>query len=760
MRTCPTEVRTVEGDFSVGECLVQPRLNTVVRSGKTTHIEPKVMEVLVYLAEHPGEVVSKDEILKAIWGDTFVTENALTRCITELRRVFDDDVRAPHVIQTIAKSGYRLIADIHKIAGKGSELSPAGDAVSLRPGAATAAPDRAGLYSRVFMLLGIGALVGGAISGLVVWNLRTTPLPSPRPSTRFVISLPTELAGLPIARQHRSAATGGLAIALAPDNTHLVYALANQAGQSQLYLRTMDKLEATPIQGTEDGFGPFFSPDGSTLGFFAAGKLKKVSLHGGTPVVLCDAPKSFGATWVPDDTIIFAPGGDAGLVRISAAGGTPQLLATPDPLKGEGSYVWPEVLPGGKSVIFTVRLSGSANEHNQIGVRSLETGHQTVLLKNATGARYAAANADPGAPGFLVFTRAPDMVGLSGRHGATLWAVPFDTQSLELANASPMPVAEGVMVTYWGVAQVSFSPRGGLVYIQGEHAVASRLMWVDRRGATEPLPLPARIYNHPGLSPDGRSIAVGIGSDIWVSDLARGTLNRLTLEHKNYWPLWTHDGNRVAYASNRDGPMNLFWIKADGSGGEERLTKEQNCSPVSFSRDGKWLAFYEFPFNFGGNYDIWLLPLDGERKPRRLLSAPFVERSPVFSPDGQWLAYASDESGRLEIYVQPFPGPGRKWPISNEGGREPLWSRNGELFYRMGDKMMAVDVKTSPMFSAGKPKVLFEGRYQDGGHANYDVTPDGQRFLMVAEPEPAPTQLHVVLEWFEGLKRRTRPAQR
>jgi Tol biopolymer transport system component/predicted Ser/Thr protein kinase len=638
------------------------------------------------------------------------------------------------------------------------ELKEESDSGSLLaadgPGSAIV-PSRTRLW-RVGVLLVIGGLVGAAIIGFVTWNLKTTRLAASRPVTRFVLSLPPD---------QQLAAWANPALALAPDGTRLVYAAAKQGGQPELYLRPTDRLEAAPIQGTEGGFQPFFSPDGQWLGFFAAGKLKKVSLQGGPPVTLCDAPDPYGATWAPNDTIIFAPrNGESGLERVPAAGGLPRTLTTPDRRKGEAAHTLPEVLPDGKAMILTVRLAtaslGFENEHHQIAVRSLETGQQTVLVKGGTHARYAASNTGPGSTGHLIYARA--LGNWASEGPGTLLAIPFDPHSLELASSSPVPVVEEVVITWRGTAWASFSRLGGLVYAKADkQAEQRRLVWVDRRGATEPLPLPGKRYHHPALSPDGGRIAVGIEPDIWVHDLTRGTLNRLTLEHKNYWPIWTHDGKRVAYSSSRDRPMNLFWINADGSGGEERLTKgEQNYSAASFSPDGKWLAYYEYPFDPRGRYDIWLLPLDGEGEPRRFFEAPFNEVAPMFSPDGGWLAYVSNESGRQEVYVQSFPGPGRKWPISNEGGREPLWARNGtELFYRVGDKMLAVDVTTSPSFSAGKPKVLFEGRYRRGGRAAYDIAPDGQRFLMVTEPQPPPMQLHVVLEWFEDLKSRTRSAK-
>ena len=315
-----------------------------------------------------------------------------------------------------------------------------------------------------------------------------------------------------------------------------------------------------------------------------------------------------------------------------------------------------------------------------------------------------------------------------------------------------------------GAAHFSFSSLGSLLYIPGGIGGTERtLVWVDRQGAVEPLAAPPRRYNAPRLSPDGQRLAVeilGANLDVWIYDIPRGTLTRLTFEANNQLPIWAPDGKRLAFASDRAGPANLFWKLADGSGAAERLaTSEHGNHPDSWSSDGQALAFHEHHPTTGR--DVWVLPLEGERQPRPFLRTPFNEASPVFSPDNRWLAYGSGESGRREIYVQPFPGPGGKSQISTEGGTEPVWPRNGrELFYRNGERMMAVEITTEPTFSAGSPRLLFEGRqfsFSAGFGANYDVTSDGQRFVMMQASEQqqeAATQINVVLNWFEELKRR------
>jgi len=341
-------------------------------------------------------------------------------------------------------------------------------------------------------------------------------------------------------------------------------------------------------------------------------------------------------------------------------------------------------------------------------------------------------------------------------------AVPFDPQRLETTGAA-VPVVEGVLQNTFGAAQYSVSATGSLVYVSGAIQLAQlRLVWVNRNGTEQPLAAPAHAYVGPRFSPDGRQVAVTITeqeTQVWLYDLSRETLTRLTFEGTaNNAPLWTPDGKRIAFNSNNEGAGNIFWQLADGSGGLESLTTNGSLKAAgSWSPDGQLLAYHEV--NPTTQRDIWVLRIS-DHKAQPFLRTRFDEAEPRFSPDGRWLAYISDESGRYEIYVQPYPGPGGKWQISTEGGTEPVWNPNGrELFYRSGDKMMAVDIATQHGFSAGTPRMVFEGQYEKAPFpiSNYDVSPDGQRFLMlkpVDQAQAAPTQINVVLNWFEELKQK------
>ena len=582
------------------------------------------------------------------------------------------------------------------------------------------------------------AVVIAVIAGVGFWSLRR---PTPEPLKKFVITPPaTALLASFVNNQ----------LAISPDGTRLVYE-ASSAGGTKLYVRSLDELIATPIAGTERAQGNhFFSPDGESVAFFTTDrKLKKVSLMGGTPITLSDiSTRVLSGSWV-EDTIVFSQGSGStsDLYQVSANGGEPEILAVPDAEKGERQYFSPEILPGGKAVLFTIFLGG---RNYQTAVLSLETGERKVLLEGSRDARYAPT-------GHLVY----ELYGTG-----TLMAVPFDLGRLEIAGDS-VPILQGVRQALNGWVDYSFSSDGTLVYVPGGSGAGQfRLVWVDRQGAVEPMGAPPHNYRAPRLSPDGGRVAVTItdtSTDIWVYNIVRQTLTRLTFEGDNQQPQWTPDGKRVMWRSEREGvPGNLFWKLADGTGAVERLTtSEFRQNPGSWSPDGQFLAFYQQPSTGSSPTarDIWILPLEGERKPQSILQTQFNELAPVFSPDGRWLAYVSDESGRNEIYVRPFPKVEEgKWQISTDGGVELRWAGNGrELFYRneSGDQMMAVNITTEPTFGPGTPRLLFEGVYirSQGASAFYDVTPDGQRFVMVQAEGTVSPQINVVLNWFEELKR-------
>jgi len=564
-------------------------------------------------------------------------------------------------------------------------------------------------------------IVACLIVGVVAWIFKPAPA---KPVIRFAMSLPPG----------QLLQTIRPSIAISPDGTRLVYAAGQSYVTTQLYVRALDSLEALPIPGTEDGTTPFFSPDSQWLGFFADNKLKKVSVSGGAPVILADAAAPEGASWDSQGIIAFAPLITGPILQVSDKGGNPQPLTRL--VKGEAVDILPQLLPGRRGLLFYSATTPTALNAT-LTAQSLVTGERRELLqvRGPTSLGYAST-------GHLVYEQ-----------GTNLMAVPFDTQRLVLTGAA-VPVIEGVREF-----QFSFSSTGSLAYVPGSvQARQLKLVWVDRRGTEQAVPAPPHNYVLPRVSPDGKRVAAGIeeaDNQIWLYDLSRDTLTRLTFEgNANVDPLWTPDSKRIVFkgAQNR-----LFWQPADGSGPAEELTKAElysNNVPGSFSQDGQVLAF----MGNNPNFDLYTLPLrDG--KPQLFLQTPSNQTAPRFSPDSRFIAYASDESGRFEIYVRPYPGPGGKWQISTEGGTEPVWNPKGrELFYRNGNKMMAVDVTTQGTFSAGKSKVLFEEPYVPTPRSfpDYDVSPDGQRFLMlkVSDQSQAPAQINVVLNWFEELKQK------
>lgn len=557
-------------------------------------------------------------------------------------------------------------------------------------------------------------------AGVVVWLLKQAPMPAPQPVARFVLSLP----------EGERLAQPKPGLAFSPDGARLAYA-AIRGGEQQIYLRSLSELLAKPIPGTEGGQQPFFSPDGEWLGFFAGGKLKKVSLRGGPALTLAEASSPNGGSWGPGDFIVFAPRDVSGLARVSAAGGTSAGLTTLDSPK-EVAHHWPEFLPGGRALIYTVYTSTDA----AIALYVLETGERRLLVPGGYHAHYAPS-------GHLVYARA-----------GALFAVPFDVTRLAITGPS-VPFAEGLKHTSLH-SQFSLSRHGWLVYVEGDSASKRTLVWVDRNGTETPLGAPPSSYMVPRLSPDGRLVAATQNDsegayDIWLYDISRDSWTRLTFDSSSFNPLWSPDGKQIVFDSPQNGRA-LIRMNADGAGAPEQLLKsDHDTGATSWSADGRFIVFFRADPETDG--DIWVLPLEGETKPEPFLQTAADEGAATISPDGRFLAYVSNESGRAEVYVQAFPGPGGKWQVSTEGGKEPVWARNGgELFYGSGDKMMVVSLETEPTFTAAKPRVLFADPYVKHGWflANYDVSPNG-RFLMV-KSEDTEEQLVVVQNWPELLK--------
>jgi len=602
-----------------------------------------------------------------------------------------------------------------------------------REGPQAAAPASSGIAKRgtrersTMVVATVAILVVVALATAVFYFRRA---PAEVKAVRFAVT-PPEKQSFPVTANTPSF------LNVSPDGSKLVFVLVDSTGHRTLWIRDIDSQTAQPIPGTDDALAPFWSPDSRFIAFTVGSSLKKVAASGGPAETLTASSATGGGTWNRDGVILFSSGAGSPILRVSSAGGSATPITSIETPTLQLGHVWPYFLPDGRHFLY---LAVAPNPENTgIYAGSLDSKETKLILKANSSSMYSP-------PGYLIFDRA-----------GTLLAQPFDADRLEL-KGDAIPIAEGVQFNSAnGKAAVAVSANGVLAYRLVPKNAQFKLVWVDRKGAEQPLAAPPHAYRDPRLSPDGQRVAVTIdelGSQEWLLDIGRGTLTRLTFEgNYNGGTAWTPDGKRIAFGSDRAGARNLFWQLADGSGGTERLaTSDRGQVAGSWSPDGQTLAFEQTGSSTG--FDLWIFRL-GERKAQPFLQTRFNEIAPAFSPDGRWLAYASDESGRYEIYVQPYPGPGGKWQISTEGGTEPVWARNGELFYRSGDKVMVVETTIRSSFSAGNPKLLFEGHYASyQTMPSYDVSADGQRFLFLNAGEAARAEVSVVLNWPEELKQK------
>ncbi len=583
----------------------------------------------------------------------------------------------------------------------------------------------------VFLLV---AIASAAVSALAVWisvNPRGRAAPE---ATRFSINL---AAGQYLVEPHSQEPGRYPPIAVSSDGRRLVYAATNEAGTPQLYLRALGGFEVRELPGTENAELPFFSPVGDWVGFWANDSLYKVPTGGGAPITLADIRLGArGACWSPDDTIILG-GVNRGLLRLGADGGTPEEITRTNVDRGEEYHAWPSLLPNQEHVLFTAVTAESSN----LAWLSLASAdwHLIEGTQDATQAQYLDS-------GHLVFLR----------KGA-VYAVPFDLKELSLSG-EPKLVLDGVLTKSMAGHQIAYfagAPGGTLTYVPGgPWTPQNTIVSVDRDGNVSPLVTETGVFGYGvSISPEGTRLAVTNGvtgnGKIWVHDLTRGTRTRLSFaETSDIFPVWGADGRRVFFASYKSGSFDLYETPADGSGPHvPLLTVPFGQTPTSVSRDGQTLAFVER--NTASGSDIHLLSLKDDPKAVPFRSTPASEQDPAISPDGRYLAYSSNDSGRYEIYVEAIASEEGRTTVSSEGGRWPRWSPDGdELFYLNGSTMMAVDVEVEPAFQPGAPKLLFEGTYDEW----YDVAPDGS-FVMLTRQLAELAEIQVVLNWSEELKR-------
>ncbi len=571
-----------------------------------------------------------------------------------------------------------------------------------------------------------------AVAGILIWSQRT-----PRDLTvrRFTDVLP----------QGRAFTNAGHPlVAISPDGSSIAY-----VADRRIFLRLQDRLEAVPITGTDGSPStPFFSPDGRFIGYFdfVAGELRRISIGGGTPVGLVKVTNVFGASWEADDTILY--GADTGIWKISAIGGAPEQLVR---MEGGARPHHPQFLPGGESVLFTLRsgVGSSLWDESQIVVQSLRTGERKVI-RAGRDARYLPT-------GHIVYAM-----------GATLFAIGFDAAGLESLGA-PIPVVEGIRLAtlfpgMTGSANYDVSASGVLAYVRGEPQPPTprQLVAVDRKGVAEPLVAERRDYWRPRVSPDGTRVAVEVADDrgehVWTVNLADGDASPLEVDGlRSVFSAWTPDGKSVLFRQDRSDDYGIYQAPADGSAAPRLLYgATEDLMPGDVSRDGI-LVFAAGEQT--GRRSIWTMPITGSQAVP-FLDTPHLEHMPVFSPDGNWIAYASNETGRSEIYVRMYPSSAATArTISEDGGTAPLWSPDGtELFYRnMAGDLVAVPMRNGAR--AGRAQELFrvQGRFRTSGNAAaYDIERNGRRFIMVTEPDnprPVREQIAVVVNWPEELKR-------
>jgi len=569
----------------------------------------------------------------------------------------------------------------------------------------------------------LSGLLAAAVALLAVGYVRRAPVPET--PVRFPLVMPDALSVVEAPR-------------ISPDGRLLAFSARNAEGRSQIWIRALESLDPRPVPGTDGAsFRPIWSPDSRHIAFVAEGKLKKVDIAGAPPQAICDASTGADGSWGKDGTILFDGQSTDPIKRVSAAGGLPQAA-----VKGQGSanVGWPSFLPDGKHFLYFE--FGGSERTGRLMAASLDAREKPrKILDSDSLAQYAL-------PGHLLYVK-----------GGTLVAQPFDASTLKLTG-EPVPVAEQMGTSGNGLADFSVSANGVLVY-RGGVTNEARLVWVDASGKEiGDVDKPA-AYGPTALSPDGNRLAIDVTdghldkSDLWVRDLARGVTSRFTFDPASeISPLWSPDGSRIVFSSDRKGPPSLYEKAASGTGPEKELW---SCGETliggDWSSDGRFIIVSRLSKD--ASWDIWAYPTDGTSKPFPFVQGAFTEVLPNFSPDARYVAYMSNESGRFEIYVQQFPGPGGKWQVSAAGGLEPHWSADGKTIYYRGldAKIMAVSVETGAAFSAGVPRALFDARIQAGQRRNsFLVSRDGQKFLLLSpmgKDRIAP--ITVVLHWPETI---------
>ena len=705
------------------------------KAGLKIKLHEQPFQVLAVLLERPGNVITREELQLRVWpGGTFVDfDSGLNTAVNKLREALGDSADSPRFIETIPRRGYRFVAPVDA-AGNGAAPNTAQPIEVVQEIETNAFGSAQRLKRGNWQILpwAMVAMLSVALAALAVIRFRQQPTDAH--AIRFQVPPPER-------------ASFEESLSISPDGARLALLVSTAAGQRSLWTRRLDSLAAQPLPGTEGAYAPFWSPDSRFIAFFAQEKLKKIDVSGVTPLTLCDAPDGFCGTWNRKGDIVFSQFGV--LYRVPAVGGQPTALTGVD----QSRDLWPQFLPDGRHFLYLRLLNKRENDGIYVG--SLDSKEVKRLLSSHSMPAYAKALTGPG---YLLFVR-----------DGSLMAQPFDANNLQTTSE---PVAVGARVVDvdtnpFAFAFFSVSTNGVLAYQSGAD---TQLVWFDRAGkrlGTVEMPGYKAV---PKLSADGKHVALERGdpqtgkNTIWLLELARGAASRFTFEaDHSYAPVWSPDGSRIVYASLRDGIRYLYQKLSSGAQNEELLLKfgKEFSYPTDWSSDGQFIAYTIE--NAKTKKGLWVLPLEGDRKPFPFLQTQFNEMDGRFSPDGRWMAYTSDESGKPEVYVRKFSrgaAAGGKWQISTQGGIDPIWRRDGkELFYiGAGRKLMAVEVKAGELkgrhlFKPSVPKALFDTGMKFDAALPYTVAADGRHFLVITAAEERPRPVTVVFNWPAGMGR-------
>jgi Tol biopolymer transport system component/DNA-binding winged helix-turn-helix (wHTH) protein len=711
--------------------------------GVTIPLTPKAIDLLLAFVDQPGRLLDKETLLKTVWPDSFVEENNLADNVFKLRRVLGDGESGPRFIETVPKRGYRFVSDV-RIVGQLTEQVPE----QVRPVVAEP-PSQAERREGQVVLpsanapshLSVSWLVSGAMT-LLVLALGAGYIPRGTPEAPRVLRaelLPPDNASFG-------------EIAVSPDGKWLAFTAAT-GSRVQLWLRSLTHGEANPLESTDGASHPFWSPDSRFVGFFAGGKLKKVKLGDSLPSTLCQAPVGTGGTWNREGVILFTVLGVSQILRVSASGGMPEVVLRAAP--GETDLHEPFFLPDGRRFLYLV-ISNGKKDAGGIYVGSLDGNLRQHVLAHDSNAVFVAGAGNSRHRGYLLF----------GREGA-LMAQAFDSDTLRVSGeaeplAARLGTVQGANISYRR-RNFTASDNGLLVYDPHTDRQRTQLVWVDRNG--KPLHVLAQLDNVsvPSLSPDESRIVVARkdlasnNNDLWLTDPLGNNPVRFTFDPgSDLLGLWSPDGQRIVWTSTRNGSFDLYEKEVSNGKDTLLLRSEQPKFPLDWSQDGRFLLYRQI--NPQTNHDIFVLPTSGDRKPFPYLQTPAMENGGAFSPDGNWIAYNSDESGRFEVYVESFPTHGGRRQISPAGGTGPRWRADGKelYYYSLDGRLMAVSVTGGDAsLTTGTPTALFAFRPASAIVVpSYAVTRNGQRFLLSAIVETdAKAPLSVVQNWTDGIKR-------